>query len=101
MHLGFHPGELSNIGSGASQIEDCLRIMLAEWMEWIPGDNRGSTQTASLRALKDAVRRAGCGRTAHYLSLTREQTNGNTRVRTSTERNGSEDEPATRRPRLE
>ena len=103
MHLGFSPGELDNIGANQTceGVEGSLRIMLAEWMEWIPGDHRGSNQVASLVTLKDAIREAGYGRTANSLSLSREQANGNARVRTSTERNGSADEQSSKRSRQE
>ena len=103
MHLGFSPGELDNIGVNQTYegVEGSLRTMLAEWIEWIPGDLRGSKKVATLGALKDAICRAGYGRTANSLSLTREQTNGNAQICTSAERNGSADEPPSKRPRQE
>ena len=81
-HLGFSSGELDNIGA-TQNLEGpvgYLRMMLAEWMEWAQEDDQGSKQIATLGALKDAVRKAGNGRTANSLSLTREETNGNTRL---------------------
>ena len=36
-----------------------LSAMLAEWQQWAPGDARGSTDSATLGALKEAVDRAG------------------------------------------
>ena len=35
-----------------------LDAMLAEWQQWAPGDVRGSTDYATLDALKEAVVRA-------------------------------------------
>ena len=43
-----------------------LSAMLEAWLEWKPGDSRG---TVSLESLKKAVDKAGLGRTAaelHY-----------------------------------
>ena len=47
-----------------------LFTILSEWLEWKPGDHRGSTQYASLEALKTAVSKAGLGVTADNLSIT-------------------------------
>ena len=77
-HLGFKSGELDSIWARSIQnlegVEGSFRIILEWWMEWIPGDHRGSVQAATLEALRDAVCRAGYGQTAYSLSLTREQT---------------------------
>ena len=102
MHLGFRTGELDIIGDRSVRNSEgaggSLRIMLAKWMQWISGDSRGSKQVATLRALKDAVRKAGYGRTADLLSVTtRESTNNES----STERNGLVEGPVPKRPRLE
>ena len=103
IYLGFSPGELDTIGANqnAEGVQGYLHIMLSKWFEWAPGDHRGSKQVATLGVLKEAVRRAEYGRTANSLSVTKEQTNGNTRVHASTERNGSADEPPAKRPRQE
>ena len=71
--LGFRPGELNNI-QGAPNHQNTapqsfLRAMLSEWLEWAPGDGRGSDQYATLEALKDAVSKAGLGRTAENLTI--------------------------------
>jgi len=41
--------------------------MLARWIQWAPGDARGSRDYATLEALRTAVDQAGLGRTAHDL----------------------------------
>ena len=46
-----------------------LRELLVEWFQWAPGDGRGSTEYATLSALKTAVDRAGLGRTAAELTI--------------------------------
>ena len=57
--LGFLPSELDNIQarplllSGAPN--SFLSAMLAEWLQWAPGDDRGSTTFATLEALKVAI----------------------------------------------
>ena len=103
--MGFHPGELDTIEANQNSegVQGYLRTMLSKWFEWAPGDHRGSKQVATLGALKEAVRSAEYGRMANTLSVTKEQTNGNIRmqVHTSTERNGSADEPPAKRPRQE
>ena len=72
-YLGFCEGELDIIVSKQLQnsegIDGCLRIMLAEWMEWSPGDSRGSKQEPNLGALKCAICAAGCAKTAKNLKL--------------------------------
>ena len=57
--LGFLPRELEEIEarplllSGAPR--SFLRVILAEWLQWAPGDSRGSTNFATLEGLKVAV----------------------------------------------
>ena len=45
-----------------------LRTMLSEWLQWVPGDNRGSTSFATLGALTVALNKAGFAVTANDLS---------------------------------
>ena len=72
-HLGFRQGELDiieskpNLHQGAPK--SWLSAMLAEWLEWAPGDQRGSNQVATLSSLKYAVKMAGLGRTASVLTI--------------------------------
>ena len=73
-HLGFLQGEMDNIQSSPMNLtgapQSYLSTMLATWLEWAPGDARGSTQYATLEALKRAVSEAGLGSTADSLNLT-------------------------------
>ena len=73
-YLGFRQGELNLIESKPLLLQGApgswLRELLAKWVQWAPGDARGSTEYASLSALKRAVDGAGLGRTASELTLT-------------------------------
>ena len=70
-HLGFHQTELSSIQAKPALFMEApgswLSAMLTEWLQWKPGDNRGSMEYASLEKLKSAVDKAGLGRTAAEL----------------------------------
>ena len=73
-HLGFRPGELDNIHSNALHLSTdltvyCLTEVLTRWLQWAPGDNRGSNSFATLEALKAALIQAGLGAAAHSLHL--------------------------------
>ena len=69
--LRFRPGELDNIEarplllSGAPK--SWLSAMLAEWLQWAPGDARGSTDFATLNSLRQALDIAGLSATAQAL----------------------------------
>ena len=73
IYLGFNPGELDEIQSRPLLLTQApkswLGAMLADWLQWCPGDARGSTQYATLSALKKAVDKAGFGRTALELTI--------------------------------
>ena len=73
IYLGFKPGEYDNIQASPLNLNGApkswLSAMLAEWLEWAPGDERGSKNYATLSGLKSAVREAGLGRTAEELTL--------------------------------
>ena len=43
--------------------------MLAEWLQWAPGDCRGNASFATLEGLKTALREAGLGATAYDLGV--------------------------------
>ena len=43
--------------------------MLSQWLQWAPGDSRGSTSFATLEDLKTALNQAGLGATAHDLKV--------------------------------
>ena len=84
-HLGFSHGELSNIQASPLHLlngapKSWLSAMLAEWLEWAPGDERGSNNIANLSDLKSAVREAGLGRTAEELTLSNTSPVGRSRV---------------------
>ena len=71
--LHFTQGELNNIqinvvlstGSPGSW----LSAMLSQWLQWAPGDARGSANFATLETLKDALRQTNLGAAAHDLHL--------------------------------
>ena len=70
--LGF-TGELDNIQANPVLINNApksyLSTLLTQWLEWAPGDGRGSQGFATLEGLKDALRQANLGATAHDLHL--------------------------------
>ena len=71
--LGFTLGELDNIQDNptlkTTAPNSWLSAMLSEWLQWAPGDSRGSTSFATLEGLKAALRDAGLGAAAHDLSF--------------------------------
>ena len=71
--LGFRPGELDVIENkpvllGGAPIS-WLSAILAEWLQWAPGDSRGSTSFATLESLKAALKDAGLGAKADDLGI--------------------------------
>ena len=73
IHLGFDTSELKIIESRpnlfANAPNSLLSAMLEEWLQWAPGDARGSQDFATLESLKKAVDKVGLGRVAHKLKL--------------------------------
>ena len=73
LHLGFLPGELSNIEARPTLIKDapvsCLGALLEESTKWAPGDSRGSTGFTTLDSLKAALMHAGLAAAAHDLKI--------------------------------
>ena len=73
IYLGFTTNELDIIQSKpALQTEaptSWLQEILSQWLQWAPGDSRGSTSFATLENLKTALSRAGLGATAHHLKV--------------------------------
>ena len=69
--LRFTPAELDNIEANPSHFTTAprsyLSAMLSNWLEWAPGDARGSTKYATMEDLRSAVDRAGLGLTASEL----------------------------------
>ena len=49
----------------ASAPNSYLEEMLTQWLEWTPGDERGSTGFATKKALRVALLRANLGQLAH------------------------------------
>ena len=73
IHLGFLPGELDNIGARPNLSQGApvswFGAMLESWLQWAPGDCRGSTSFATLEDLKVALGEAGLGASAYDLTL--------------------------------
>lgn len=69
--LGFVPAELSTIEATplllAGAPASYLSAMLSSWLQWVPGDCRGSKNYATLSSLRAAVDKAGLGRLAQEL----------------------------------
>lgn len=65
IQLGFREGELDNIQGAPLLLQEApvswLCKMLFQWLEWTPGDSRGSTNYATLNTLKVALCKAGIG----------------------------------------
>ena len=74
-YLGFRQGELDNIQSSGLLLQGAplsyLRAMLSKWLQWAPGDSRGSTHThkCTLKSLKSALQNSDLGQTASSLSI--------------------------------
>ena len=71
--LGFTQGELDNIEDNQVSTtrgpESYLSRLLSKWLEWAPGDGRRSEGFATLKGLKEALRQADLGATAHDLHI--------------------------------
>ena len=72
-HLGFRQGELSNIEAAPLHLQGApvswLSELISQWLEWAPGDQRGSVQFATLNALRGALHDAGVEVSALKLTL--------------------------------
>ena len=68
MYLGFRQGELDYIQGKPLLLTESprswLREMLGAWLEWAPGDSRGSDAFASIESLKCALAKSGLTQTA-------------------------------------
>jgi hypothetical protein len=67
--LGFKEGEMNNIQSNLVLLtqtppKSYLREMLSQWLQWAPGDKRGSTDFATRESLRVALLRANLGQLA-------------------------------------
>ena len=73
IYLGFGTNELDIIqckpalytGAPTSWLQE----IISQWLQWAPGDSRGSTSFATLENLKTALRHVGLGATAHDLKI--------------------------------
>ena len=117
IYLGFLNDELDIIVAKPSLYHEgtkgFLCEMLSEWLEWAPGDQRGSKEYATLEALKRAVSSAGLGVTATDLTISVATTGATTSkdhdlsrsasASAMNKRNDEEstEEPNPKRPRLE
>jgi GTPase SAR1 family protein len=80
-----------------------LSALITNWMQWAPGDSRGSTNYANLGDLKSAVSKAGLGVVADELSLQQEVAAGESGQSTDTGRKRNSPlaaEGSSKRPRL-
>ena len=72
-YLGFTQGQLDNIQANqflaTNSPVSWFSSMLAQWLQWAPGESRGSTNFATLGDLKAALSQAGLGATAHDLGV--------------------------------
>lgn len=69
--LGFEEGEIAIIKSNPMSMADApnswLRKMLSQWLQWAPGDGRGSSSYASKEMLCKALKKAKLARLAEKL----------------------------------
>ena len=69
--LGFRAAELKNIEADPRNNMNApfsyLYAMLDSWLQWAPGDDRGSRDYATVRSLSTAVDKAGLGLLAQDL----------------------------------
>ena len=72
--LGFTENEMKMIGSNDSLLRESpksyLREMLSQWLEWGPGDSRGSESYATKESLHCALLRANLGQLAETILTT-------------------------------
>ena len=70
--LGFRAAELKNIEADPKNLINApasyLYAMLDSWLQWAPGDDRGSRDYATVRSLSTAVDKARLGVLAQELN---------------------------------
>ena len=73
LYLGFLPSEIRNIQASPLLLfngsDGWLSTLIEKWLQWAPGDSRGSKNFATLENLKSALLKAGFGATAHNLHI--------------------------------
>ena len=72
--LGFSEGELDNIQADLTLITQSppmsyLKKMVSQWLQWAPGDGRGSTDYATKESLTDALLKVNLGELAFITDL--------------------------------
>ena len=71
-YLGFRPTELDNIHARPFLMHTApnswFNTMLAEWLQWAPGDRRESINYATLEGLRDALNKAGLSEAAYWIT---------------------------------
>ena len=71
--MGFTQGELKNIQADPMLLLEgapisWLNSMISKWLEWAPGDRRGSTGFATKECLRAALLQANLGDVAQQFS---------------------------------
>ena len=70
--LRFKEGELDNIQSNLSLFvnspQSWLKQMITQWLQWAPGDGRGSTSVATKELLHAALLKINLGQLAQQFS---------------------------------
>ena len=70
--LGFSQGEMNTIQANPLLMlqtppKSWLRELLTQWMQWEPGDQRGSTAIPTREALRAALLKANLGNVAEMI----------------------------------
>ena len=70
--LGFKERELDNIENNKSLFtkspQSWLKRMITQWLQWAPGDGRGSTSVATKESLRAALLEINLGQLAQQFS---------------------------------
>jgi hypothetical protein len=69
--LSFTYNEIINIEANPRNVQSnsFLNDVIGVWLNWAPGDGRGSKDYATLEHLQTAVSKAGCGLIASELTM--------------------------------
>ena len=72
--LGFSEGELDNIQADQMLFAQFppmsyLKKMVSQWLQWAPGDGRGSTDCATKESLVAALLKSNLGQLAKNINL--------------------------------
>ena len=73
IYLGFMKGEVENIKAHPLKLRNApmsyLEEVLSQWLEWAPGDSRGSDSFATLETLQKALTDAEFPNISHELQV--------------------------------